>query len=58
TKALLRAGPRKKLHFEPTEVVAAVVTCGGLCPGLNSVIYHLTTTLFRNYSAKAVWGIR
>jgi len=32
----IRAGPRKSLYFEPRQVVAAVVTCGGLCPGLNS----------------------
>jgi 6-phosphofructokinase 1 len=34
----LLAGPRKYLHFKPTEVKAAIVTCGGLCPGLNVVI--------------------
>lgn len=34
----LLAGPRKFLHFKPSEVKAAIVTCGGLCPGLNVVI--------------------
>ncbi|CAK9169712.1 unnamed protein product [Ilex paraguariensis] len=33
-----RAGPREKIYFEPEDVKAAVVTCGGLCPGLNDVI--------------------
>ena len=36
-----RAGPRPLLHFRPEEVRAAIVTCGGLCPGLNDVIYGL-----------------
>lgn len=33
-----RAGPRKEIYYEPEEVKAAIVTCGGLCPGLNDVI--------------------
>lgn len=33
-----RAGPKEELHFEPREVRAAIVNCGGLCPGLNNVI--------------------
>ncbi|KAG5188759.1 pyrophosphate-dependent phosphofructokinase [Tribonema minus] len=57
-KALLRAGPRPLLHFDPQKTVAAIVTCGGLCPGLNSVIHHLTETLVKNYSAQRVIGVR
>jgi len=38
SKSWLLAGPRKYLHFEPSQVKAAIVTCGGLCPGLNVVI--------------------
>jgi hypothetical protein len=30
--AFHRAGPRSEIHFEPSEVRAAIVTCGGLCP--------------------------
>ena len=56
--AFLRAGPRAVLHFEPTKVRAAVVTCGGLCPGLNSVIRELVHSLYYNYGAEAVIGIR
>ena len=37
SKAFIRAGPRRKLHFNPKIVNAAIVTCGGLCPGLNNV---------------------
>jgi len=33
-----RAGPKAELHFEPREVRAAIVNCGGLCPGLNNAI--------------------
>lgn len=48
------AGPRAKLHFDPTKVNAAIVTCGFLCPGLNSVIHHLLETLKSNYMANKV----
>lgn len=34
----LKAGPRKQIYFKPSEVKAAIVSCGGLCPGLNVVI--------------------
>jgi len=37
-----RAGPREKIYFDPEEVNAAIVTCGGLCPGLNDVIRQVT----------------
>jgi len=36
-----RAGPREKIYFKPEEVKAAIVTCGGLCPGLNDVIRQI-----------------
>jgi 6-phosphofructokinase 1 len=57
-QALVRAGPRPLLHFKPDRVVAAIVTCGGICPGLNSVIHYLTETLLKNYSAARVLGVR
>jgi 6-phosphofructokinase 1 len=57
-QALVRAGPRPLLHFKPDKVVAAIVTCGGICPGLNSVIHYLTETLLKNYSAARVLGVR
>lgn len=40
-----RAGPREKTYFAPEEVNAAIVTCGGLCPGLNDVIRQIVLTL-------------
>ena len=42
-----RAGPRKEIYYEPEEVKAAIVTCGGLCPGLNDVIRQVW--LFQYY---------
>ena len=37
------AGPQKgKIFFNPSETTAAIVTCGGLCPGLNNVIRAIT----------------
>nr|CAB3453380.1 unnamed protein product [Digitaria exilis] len=51
-----RAGPRKEIYYEPEEVKAAIVTCGGLCPGLNDVIRQIVFTL-ETYGVKNVVGI-
>lgn len=53
-----KAGPRERLFFRPSETRAAIVTCGGLCPGLNNVIRSVTRELLRGYEAKSVIGIR
>lgn len=53
-----KAGPRKKLFFDPKQTTAAVVTCGGLCPGLNNVIRSVTRELLRTYRIPRVLGIR
>jgi 6-phosphofructokinase 1 len=53
-----RAGPRAKLFFEPGAMRAAIVTCGGLCPGLNNVIRSLFVELHYRYGALEVLGIR
>ena len=45
---MLRAGPRRNIVWKTGEVKAAIVTAGGLCPGLNSVICELTNMLFYN----------
>ena len=50
-----KAGPREMIFFEPARTRAAIVTCGGLCPGLNTVIRSLYRELFRNYGVKEVW---
>lgn len=41
----LRAGARRKIYFQPSSVTAAIVTCGGLCPGLNDVVQGLVQKL-------------
>jgi 6-phosphofructokinase 1 len=53
-----KAGPREKLYFEPAKTKAAIVTCGGLCPGLNNVIRSLVMELFHRYSIKNIIGIK
>jgi 6-phosphofructokinase 1 len=52
------AGPRELLFFEPSQVRAAIVTCGGLCPGLNNVIRSLFLQLHHHYGVAEVVGIR
>jgi len=53
-----RSGPREHLFFEPSRTKVAVVTCGGLCPGLNNVIRSLYLQLHYHYGVPAVMGIR
>src|SRR5271157_6058056 len=36
--SFVKAGPRRKIFFDPSKTKAALVTCGGLCPGLNNFI--------------------
>jgi len=53
-----KAGPREKLYFEPAKTKVAVVTCGGLCPGLNNVIRSLVYQLNYRYNISRVFGIK
>eukprot|EP00929_Paragymnodinium_shiwhaense_P006711 TRINITY_DN110681_c0_g1_i1.p1 TRINITY_DN110681_c0_g1~~TRINITY_DN110681_c0_g1_i1.p1 ORF type:complete len:547 (+),score=150.68 TRINITY_DN110681_c0_g1_i1:73-1713(+) len=57
-RALPRGGPRHELHFDPSDVRAAIVCCGGLCPGLNNIIHHIVSTLNSQYGVKTIYGIR
>ena len=52
------AGPREKIFFDPAELVCGIVTCGGLCPGLNDVIRTITLTLHWEYNVGRVLGFR
>ncbi|MGO8716173.1 MAG: ATP-dependent 6-phosphofructokinase [Smithella sp.] len=52
------AGPRDKIFFNPSRTKAAIVTCGGLCPGINDVIRSITTTLFFNYNVRNIVGVK
>ncbi len=56
--AFVRAGPRGQLAFEPSSIRAGIVTCGGLCPGLNDVIRSITFTLRYLYGVSTVEGFR
>jgi 6-phosphofructokinase 1 len=52
------AGPRAKLFFDPKQRRAGIVTCGGLCPGLNNVIRSLFLELLYGYGVAEVLGFR
>lgn len=52
------AGPREKIYFDPKETRAGIVTCGGLCPGLNNVIRSLFLELNFAYGVKEVVGFQ
>jgi 6-phosphofructokinase 1 len=52
------AGPRSQLFFNPADTKAGIVTCGGLCPGMNNVIRSLFLELFFIYGVKEIVGFR
>ncbi|OHD70733.1 MAG: diphosphate--fructose-6-phosphate 1-phosphotransferase [Spirochaetes bacterium RBG_16_67_19] len=56
--AFERAGPRARIFFDPTAARVAIVTCGGLCPGINNVIRSLVMTLHHGYGVHQIYGIR
>lgn len=53
-----KAGAREKIYFDPRHTRAAIVTCGGLCPGLNDVIRSVFLELYMNYGVTNILGIR
>jgi 6-phosphofructokinase 1 len=55
---LEQAGSRKQILFDPAKSKAAIVTCGGLCPGINNVIRTTVFELMHNYGVPTVLGIR
>jgi 6-phosphofructokinase 1 len=52
------AGPRNRVFFEPQSMGAGIVTCGGLCPGLNNVIRGLVLELYHSYGVARIFGLR
>ena len=52
------AGPRETIYYDPSQVHAAIVTCGGLCPGINDVIRAIVMALFFRYGVTKVTGFR
>lgn len=53
-----RAGPHEKIYHDPTWTRAAILTAGGLCPGLNNVIKGLVEILSFDYGIKTIFGIK
>ena len=54
-----RAGPHRTIYYDPTHVTAAIVTCGGLCPGLNDVVQNIVGTLLTyGVPEEQILGIR
>src|SRR5436190_681269 len=52
------AGPRRNLFFDPSRVRAGIVTCGGLCPGINDVIRAIVMSLWHHYGVRTIKGFR
>ncbi len=52
------AGPRRKIFFDAAKLRCAIVTCGGLCPGLNDIIRAVVLELYYRYHVKTVYGVR
>jgi len=58
TQVLECAGPREKIYFTPAHVHAGIVSCGGLCPGINDVIRSVVRCLSTRYGVTRISGIR
>jgi 6-phosphofructokinase 1 len=58
TLSFEKAGPRGKMYFDSSKVKCAIVTCGGLCPGINDVIRAVVMDAYHHYHVASVIGIR
>ena len=58
SRSFEKAGPREKIFFNPRDVRAAIVTCGGLCPGINDVIRSIVMESYYRYRVRSIIGIR
>jgi 6-phosphofructokinase 1 len=56
--AMESAGPREMLFFDPSRLACGIVTCGGICPGLNDVIRAIVLSLHHHYGVKKIYGFR
>jgi 6-phosphofructokinase 1 len=52
------AGPRRSIFFDPAKTRVGIVTCGGLCPGLNDVIRGIVMELSHHYGVQRIYGFR
>jgi len=46
-----------QIYFNADEVKACIVTCGGLCPGINTVIREIVCGLWTQYGVREIFGI-
>jgi len=53
-----KAGPRSKIFFDPSKLRCAIVTCGGLCPGVNDIIRSIVFEIYYSYGVQNIYGIR
>ncbi len=53
-----KAGPREKIYFDPSKLKCAIVTCGGLCPGLNDIIRSVFLELHHCYGVRHIYGMK
>lgn len=56
--AMELAGPRERIFFDPAQTACGIVTCGGLCPGINDVIRSIVLSLHHHYGVKRIHGFR
>jgi 6-phosphofructokinase 1 len=54
--AMELAGPREKIYFDPSKLKCGIVTCGGICPGVNDVIRSVVMSLYYHYGVKTIYG--
>lgn len=52
------AGPRQRIFFDPAAIACGIVTCGGLCPGINDVIRAVSLSLHHHYGVRSIYGFR
>lgn len=53
-----RAGPRQQIFHAPATLGCGIVTCGGLCPGLNNVVRSIVLRLWHGYGVRRILGFR
>ena len=56
--AMEAAGAREKIFFDPARLSCGIVTCGGICPGLNDVIRSVVLSLHHHYGVHKIYGFR
>ncbi|MDY0191169.1 MAG: ATP-dependent 6-phosphofructokinase [Desulfuromonas sp.] len=52
------AGPRQQIYFDRHKLACGVVSCGGLCPGINNVIRAVVMSLYHHYGVRRILGFR